>query len=54
MPTAKNIVFIGLYLENCCLVMGWGGDKNLVGVTFLVGGNSLVWKTLLCDIFGFT
>ena len=69
MSTAKNIIFIGLYLENCCLVMGWGRDKNLVGVFFLVwgmskflagsgggggGGDSLVWKTFLCAIFGFT
>ena len=27
MTTAKNAVFIGLKLENCCLV---GGNKNLV------------------------
>ena len=40
MSTAKNIIFIGLYLENCCLVMGWGRDKNLVGVFFLVWGMS--------------
>ena len=29
MTTAKNPVFIGLYLENCCLV--WRGDQRLVG-----------------------
>ena len=40
MSTAKNIIFIGLYLENCCLEMGWGRDKNLVGVFFLVWGMS--------------
>ena len=34
MTTAKNPVFIGLYLENCCLVGGstFGrGDKNWWG-----------------------
>ena len=33
MTTAKNPVFIGLYLENCCLV--WGGS------TF--GGEDKIW-----------
>ena len=28
MTAAKNEVFIGLYLENCCLVGGGGGGKS--------------------------
>ena len=41
MTTAKNPVFIGLYLENCCLV--WGGDQLLVGgmSKFLAGREGL-------------
>ena len=33
MTTAKNVVFIGLKLENCCLVGGidfcWGGREEI-------------------------
>ena len=38
MTTAKNPVFIGLYLENCCLV--WG-DQLLVGEIKFGGGSLL-------------
>ena len=42
MTKAKNAVFIGLQLENCCLVGGrltfGGGDKSLVGGVYC-GGN---------------
>ena len=41
MTIAKNSAFIGLYLENCCLVGGstfGGGDKIWWG--YLLGGMS--------------
>ena len=31
MTVAKNAISIGLYFENCCLVVGGEGNKNLVG-----------------------
>ena len=41
MTTAKNPVFIGLYLENCCLL--WGGDQLLVGEIKFGGGNEQIF-----------
>ena len=44
MTTAKNPVFIGLYLENCCFcvcVCGGGGDQLLVGEIKFDGGSLL-------------
>ena len=41
MTTAKNPVFIELYLENCCLV--WGGDQLLVGEIKFGRGNEQIF-----------
>ena len=41
MTTAKNPVFIELYLENCCLV--WGGDQLLAGEIKFGGGNEQIF-----------
>ena len=49
MLTAKNVVYIGLWLENCCLVgvifLGGGGEGANEQI-FGWWGNSPVWKTL--------
>ena len=42
MNTAKNAVFIGLLLENCCLEEG--GNKNVFLGGGGWGGGSLLWE----------
>ena len=41
MTVAKKAISIGLYFENCCLVVGGGeGNKNLVGCGKVYFGES--------------